>query len=245
MGEGGGGWRLPILDDFDGTEDHCATGIMTKGKVQVWTDTPLPSVAPMTAMDGCKIRNYGSNARSAGGKDYYYNTFETHAVRCCGWDGGSCVTATRFGCESSATWYEAQEACHEQGLRLCTKPEIDDDKCCVTGCMFDVDKVWTQSVGAVFRYHQKNETGDSCNYKSDVSSDETTEHAVVCCGGDGDCVDPVPGTCSKKTVDEAQKLCFSIGKEICRDSRLCSRCKSTKCYTDREMILGTKSYVSR
>merc|ERR1711972_556090 len=240
MGEGGGGWRLPILDDFDGTEDHCATGIMTKGKVQVWTDTPLPSVAPMTAMDGCKIRNYGSNARSAGGKDYYYNTFETHAVRCCGWDGGSCVTATRFGCESSATWYEAQEACHEQGLRLCKSSEINDDKRCVSGCMFDVDKVWTQTPTPVYRLHQKNETGDSCKYKDDVSAGTGDKYCTVCCGADGQCVDPVQGQTKFRTIEEGSELCASMGLEMCRDSRLCSRCKGTKCYQEGQKIVGFK-----
>merc|ERR1711950_23490 len=89
-----------------------------------------------TAMDGCKIRNYGSNSRYAAGTDYYYNTFEKHAVRCCSYDGGSCTTATRLGCDSSATWWEAHEICHEMGMRMCKASEINDDKCCVTGCMF-------------------------------------------------------------------------------------------------------------
>jgi len=240
--EMGGGWKLPVLDDFDGSEDHCA--VMNDGKVHIWTDEPYSFVSPMAAMDGCKIRNYGSNAKSSGGKDFYYNTFEKHAVRCCSWDGGQCVTATRLGCEDSATWYEAQEACHEQGLRLCTASEINDDKCCVTGCMFDVDRVWTQSLSPVYRLHQKNETGVSCNYKADVSSSSETPYGVVCCDSDGGCVDPAQGTCTKTKPSEAAVTCAFSGKELCRDSRLCSRCKETKCYTDGEYILGFKSVVT-
>lgn len=239
-----GPWVLPESDMFSSVSQSCpGPGGVTGG--YVWIATPGYPHGPYVATDGCKIRNYGSLARSAGGKDYYYNTFEKHAVRCCDYDGGSCTTATRLGCESAVDWYEAHEACHEMGKRLCSLAEMDDDKCCVTGCMFDVDKVWTSTTTAVYRYHQKNETGDSCNYKSDVSSGSTTPVGVVCCGPDSKCVDPVSGTCTKLTPVAAQQKCAEIGLEVCRDSRLCSRCKSTKCYTDGEFIIGTKSYVSR
>jgi len=239
-----GNWEVAKSDDFTSDPEPCVTGPTGLQKHEhVWiSDSPVH--APYVATDGCKIRNYGSLARSAGGKDYYYNTFEKHAVRCCSFDGGHCETATRLGCESAVSWYEAQEACSEKGMRLCTLAEMDDDKCCVTGCMFDVDKVWTSSSVRHYRLAQKNETGDSCNYKADVSTTSAGDYGVVCCGDDSSCIDPVPGTCTKKTVEHAAATCEALGLEICRDSRLCSRCKATKCYVDGEYIVTTKTYVS-
>jgi len=197
------------------------------------------------AADGCKIRNYGSLARSAGGKDYYYNTFESHAVRCCSYDGSMCKTPTRYGCESSVSWHEAHMACHEMGMRMCSEAEIDSDKCCVTGCMFDIDKVWTSTLSLNYRAAQKNQTGTSCKYREDVSSSSTAEYGVVCCGVQSSCEDPVPGTCTMAaSPGAAQTICHNAGMEICRDSRLCSRCKSTKCYLEGVKILTFKTYLS-
>jgi len=236
----GTGWGLPDADSFN-SFSHCGPSY---GNEQIWLTNIAPGIGSWMAVDGCKVRNYGSNAKSAGGKDYYYNTFEKHAVRCCSYDGGDCETATRFGCESAATWWEANEACHERGKRLCTASEMEDYKCCVTGCMFDVDKVWTSSFNTVYRSVQKNETGDSCNYIGDIGATSSTPYGIVCCGANSKCVDPTPNTCTKTTVSEAHKICGEVGLEVCRDSRLCSRCKSTKCYQDGEYLVGTKSYVS-
>jgi len=235
------GHVLPESDHFTSNDCPGPAGVPYG---HAWISFAGYAHGPYVAADGCKIRNYGSLARSAGGKDYYYNTFESHAVRCCTYDGGSCTTATRFGCESAVTWYEANEACHEMGMRLCTLAEMDDDKCCVSGCMFDVDKVWTATSSPIYRTTQKNETGDSCNYHADVSSGSSTPIGVVCCGQDSKCVDPVQNTCTMLTPAQAQQKCAELGLEICRDSRLCSRCKSTKCYTDGAPMLATKSYVS-
>lgn len=210
---------------------------------RIWVKDDLLFTA-YTAMDGCKIRNYGSLARSSGGKDYYYNTFEKHAVRCCSYDGAYCTTATRWGCESAVTWYEAHEACNEMGMRLCKKEELDDDKCCVTGCMFDVDKVWTGTPTFVGRAVKKNQTGDSCNYFEDLEKTTPGDYGVVCCGENSVCEDPVKDTCTKKKVEDAFHLCKSRGLEVCRDSRLCSRCKHTKCYQDGVKLVAFKTYVS-
>lgn len=240
--EGSTKWKVPMNSEYDQT-GACAQGVLTDNTKPIWVDNWY-SHGPWVAVDGCKIRNYGSLAASAGGKDYYYNTFEKHAVRCCSYDGGRCETATRFGCESAVTWFEAVEACNEKGMRLCTNAEMQDYKCCVTGCMFDVDKVWTGSRSSYYRATQKNQTGTSCNYHEDVSSGSSTPYGITCCGGQGECVDPNPGLCTTGTVAEAHTLCESKGMEMCRDSRMCSRCKATKCYTDGTKIIAFKTYVS-
>jgi len=240
----GEAWDIIDSDTFmlDGRNfDICAN--MPTPDARIWIKDNVLATG-YNAMDGCKIRNYGSLARSAGGKDYYYNTFEKHAVRCCSYDGASCTTATRFGCESAVTWWEAHEACNEMGMRLCKKKEMDDDKCCVTGCMFDVDKVWTGTPTIVYRSIQKNQTGDSCNYKAEPEVTTPGTFGVVCCGDDSVCEDPVTGTCTQKPVADAVETCRAKGLEICRDSRLCSRCKQTKCYQDGVMLIGFKTYVS-
>jgi len=115
-----------------------------------WADDIFPGrnrdFGGAKAVDGCQIRNYGSLDRSYGEKALSnVDPWATHAVRCCTYDGGACITPTNSGCEGTATWWEAHAACHQIGLRLCSKEEVDDDKCCASGCMFDVDFVWTWS----------------------------------------------------------------------------------------------------
>jgi len=241
--EGGQKWVIPALSNLDSSKPQCAPGVLTDNSRTMWVNNWY-KYGPWVAADGCKIRNYGSNSVSSGGMDYYYNTFEKHAVRCCSYDGGTCTTATRLGCESAVTWEEALEACHEMQMRLCTLTEMESYKCCVSGCMFDVDKVWTGTLHPVYRAIQKNQTGDSCNYKEDISSSSTTQYGVVCCGSQSRCVDPTPGQCSMATPGNAQNMCYDIGLELCRDSRLCSRCKQTACYQAGTKIVGTKTYVS-
>merc|ERR1719210_249054 len=231
------------LADFESLHEQNVCANLPFHNARIWIKDNVLATA-YTAMDGCKIRNYGSLARMAGGTDMHYNTFEKHAVRCCSYDGASCTTATRLGCESAVSWWEAHEACHEMGMRLCKKSEIDDDKCCVTGCMFDVDKVWTSTSTFIGRSVKKNTTGTSCNYHEDLDFGNPAQFGVVCCGETSICVDPIPGTCTKKTVKDAIQTCAEAGLEICRDSRLCSRCKNTKCYTEGEKMVAFKTYES-
>merc|ERR1719361_3341440 len=73
----------------------------------------------------------------------------------------------------------------------------------------------------------------------------TQKYGATCCGPNSECVDPVPGTCFQGTISEVHAKCLSLGLEMCRDSSLCSNCKSTKCYSDGVKILGFKSYLSR
>lgn len=240
-----GTWNIPSLGEMDDAL-MCATGILTDKNKYIWSRDEY-EYSGWVAADGCKIRNYGSNSVTYGSDDYYYNTFESHAVRCCSYDGSMCTTTTRLGCESSVSWLEAHAACHEQGLRLCSKAEMQSYKCCVTGCMFDVDRVWTSTLKTHYRGAKKNITGTTCNYEEDLSSTSTNSgqgFGTVCCTSGGSCVDPVPGTCTMKaTPADVQKHCHSMGHEMCRDSRLCSRCKSTKCYTNGVKMAVFKTYV--
>jgi len=237
-----GTWRVPIMSDFDGLQ--CQPGILTDQTKLVWTDATY-KYNGWIAADGCSIRNYGSNSTQYAADDYYYNTFEKHAVRCCSYDGGKCVTTTRFGCESSVSWHEALEACHEMDMRLCRAHDIRAHKCCVTGCMFDVDRVWTSTLDINYRSVYKNLTGpDNCKYGGDVSAGTTVKYGTVCCGPSSTCVEPVPGTCTMDTPGDAQRRCDSLGLEVCRDSRLCSRCKSTACYQSSTPMIAFKTYLS-
>jgi len=245
--EGNSNWKIPGMADYS-ADEMCAPGVLTDKGRHIWTDSWYTHTG-WVAADGCKIRNYGSNKTSSGSDDYYYNTFEQHAVRCCSYDGGFCKTATRFGCESSASWHEAHEACHEQGMRLCTAKEMNSYKCCVTGCMFDVDRVWTGTLQFYYQAARKlvvnRTTGENkCDYAGDVSSSSTDLIGVVCCGSDGDCVDPFNGSCHKvASPSAAQKLCNDHGLELCRNSRFCSRCRRTKCWEEEENVLTFKTYT--
>merc|ERR1712241_941767 len=103
--------------------------------------------------------------------------------------------------------------------------------------MFDIDKVWTSSIDYNIRLIQG---GETCQYKSDVTNSSHIA-GYVCCGPDQACLDPVEGVCSTGTLDVATRECAKLGMEVCRDSRLCSRCKETKCYQDGGMIFSFKT----
>merc|ERR1711920_350934 len=155
----GGGWELCTMPELL-SGICCGTGCDYDYMTNVWTKTPatprlMRSACDPTAQGGANYtlatstamatalcqKNAGTQWQKCHANKMSYD----HAVRCCDYDGGSCTTATRLGCESAVDWYEAHEACHEMGKRLCSLSEMDDDKCCVSGCMFDVDKVWTST----------------------------------------------------------------------------------------------------
>ena len=68
------------------------------------------------------------------------STTQTGAVRCCSFDGGSCVSETPH-C-STLTFSDAKQECSDFGMRLCTEEELAGNICCGTGCSFDFELVW-------------------------------------------------------------------------------------------------------
>ena len=70
------------------------------------------------------------------------------AVRCCSMAGDNCVTPDE--CFKNATFDQAQEKCAAIGRRLCTPAELNDNRCCGTGCEFDVELTWQKSLGNLF-----------------------------------------------------------------------------------------------
>lgn len=66
------------------------------------------------------------------------------SVRCCSFDGRRCETQT-VGCLERASYNQANAACSQRGLRLCSEQELNRGVCCGTGCGFDGRRVWTNT----------------------------------------------------------------------------------------------------
>ena len=75
------------------------------------------------------------------------------AVRCCSMAGDNCVTpgeTTPGKCFKNGTLDQAQEKCAAIGRRLCTPAELNDNRCCGTGCMFDLELTWQKRNEGIF-----------------------------------------------------------------------------------------------
>ena len=60
-----------------------------------------------------------------------------YAVRCCSYNGKSCVSGP---CKTITTYAKAFEICEKREMRLCYENEIDT--CCGSGCTLDPKYVW-------------------------------------------------------------------------------------------------------
>merc|ERR1711953_84404 len=86
--------------------------------------------------DGCGTNNFGGA---------FAPNDERHGVRCCSNGGSTCKTT--FNCRSGnkLTFQEAEDYCANEGLRVCTKAEIDSRVCCGSGGGCDHFRVWTST----------------------------------------------------------------------------------------------------
>jgi len=90
--------------------------------------------------DGCASQD-GTADDDIG--SFYALTSEQYGVRCCS-DSGVCDTF--MNCETQAfTHSEAVAHCEAQGMRLCSRDEIQSRMCCGTGGSCDRYAVWTSS----------------------------------------------------------------------------------------------------
>jgi hypothetical protein len=64
------------------------------------------------------------------------------AVQCCSIDG---TTGSRPGCMQAVTYQQALKQCEDNGLRLCTDAEVQNDKGAGQGCNHDNRHVWTST----------------------------------------------------------------------------------------------------
>ena len=88
------------------------------------------------------------------------STTQTGAVRCCSYDGGSYESELGLNLEClTVTFSEAQQACSEFGMRLCTEEELWSNICCTTGCGFDADMTWYRK-GKLFCSTKFNSTSE-------------------------------------------------------------------------------------
>jgi hypothetical protein len=156
-------------------------------------------------------------------------------------DGNGCKSknsATQQCFPKKATFDEAEEACADAGLRLCTQPELESDMCCSTGCEYDNLRMWssTPAVGHM--------SGPGC--KADNTWDEwentldTDTEAVRCCSensaGEAICrSQDAAGECFPMWADfdRAEKKCEKAGMRLCTEEELDSGiCCSTGCEYD-------------
>ena len=82
-------------------------------------------------------------------------------VRCCSKDGQKCKSLCNRR-EEKVTYAEALNRCVRNGMRLCTADELASDKCCGTGCNYDVIRVW--QTGGVSKSGNNNQGKNSKKY---------------------------------------------------------------------------------
>ena len=65
-------------------------------------------------------------------------------VRCCSKDGQKCDSfcSNKRRRGDIVTYAVALQRCADNGMRLCTVDELASNKCCATGCSYDLMRVW-------------------------------------------------------------------------------------------------------
>ena len=89
---------------------------------------------------GCPKRLLESNPNDIQNSQDMISATQTGAVRCCSFDGGSCMS--KIPDCSTLTFSIAEWKCSKLGMRLCTEEELASNICCYTGCGFDKELVW-------------------------------------------------------------------------------------------------------
>ena len=113
---------------------------------------PLTSIFELDvkymALDGCStnaIKLFKDNPPT-----YYYGNEKKAEISCCAMDGSSCSRKTNTGqCRSGnnddykVTWFDADEHCKNDGMRLCNSQE-ELNQCCANGgaCGYNDQLVW-------------------------------------------------------------------------------------------------------
>ena len=97
-------------------------------------------------LDGCKKNANDFSPNFDPG--YFANEEITAQVRCCNIDSSSCPSQSRSCAnEDPLSYLQAKAYCEGEGLRLCTKEEIEGKKCCGKGGQCDQYAIWTSTSG--------------------------------------------------------------------------------------------------
>jgi len=132
-------WVLP--DSSPSTCQGCGTDAPS-GRV-AWTDEGCPSKNAMVGQDKSiddSSEKYYVRCCPAGTNNtkVFMSAYgHCHAKLC-----DQNITGDS-GCRGRKTYAEALRACHNQGLTLCTKTQLESDQTCDTGCDYDTKRVWT------------------------------------------------------------------------------------------------------
>ena len=69
------------------------------------------------------------------------------SVNCCsGSQATGNLECSRDGCLETTLYSDAESFCSSQGMRLCTKAELESQVCCRNGCNFDKRISWTSDI---------------------------------------------------------------------------------------------------
>jgi len=121
-----------VAETGNGVPDQSATNC-SPAPTHYWTiignnardDKPFPECQPISSRHSEQSNSYGNEL----------------GVACCNNSGAG----SRPGCVSAATFGEAEAKCESEGLRLCTKDEIEDNATKGQGCSFDAYLQWTST----------------------------------------------------------------------------------------------------
>jgi len=184
----------------------------------------------------------------------YMSEDELANVRCCSSDGSTCFTYLTCDDSNVFNYASATAYCANQGLRLCTKLELQSQICCGTGGQCNSRLVWTSTV-EVDEYW----VDDGCHTESDNTPDDFTggyytsdqTYGIRCCAYDGSSCDTTHHCQNDQAVtySEASQYCASENKRLCTrtemESGICcstgGKCDSYQVWTSSKK--GKWSYI--
>eukprot|EP00445_Apocalathium_hangoei_P041076 CAMPEP_0203978492 /NCGR_PEP_ID=MMETSP0359-20131031/102144_1 /ASSEMBLY_ACC=CAM_ASM_000338 /TAXON_ID=268821 /ORGANISM="Scrippsiella Hangoei, Strain SHTV-5" /LENGTH=385 /DNA_ID=CAMNT_0050916703 /DNA_START=87 /DNA_END=1241 /DNA_ORIENTATION=+ len=165
------------------------------------------------------------------------------ATRCCSMDGSTCVS-TAAGC-FMGPFKEAEQVCAKEGMRLCSREELEGNTCCGSGCQFDHELVWTGKAAEprVLAVDGCPKTGELQESKNVSISQKA---ATRCCSMDGStCVSTAAG-CFTGPFKEAEQVCAKEGMRLCsREELEGNTCCGSGCQFDHELVWTGKAAEPR
>jgi len=142
------GSRLCTRAEVD--DNKCCGAGCNLDKRLVWTSTTWSPEESYWTLQGCPKKAHSVTPALLGVSARAY-------VRCCEGGGlaGAALACSSKPCRGLANYQEALAHCEDQGKRLCTKSEIEQNTCCGAGCGYDKKRVWTSDTNAtsMFSHH--------------------------------------------------------------------------------------------
>ena len=165
-----------------GEKNKKQTTTIDSDNNEVWAELVQESTAfeasfvagQYSAADGC-LRSHETQVDICLASEHSSNV----AVHCCnGSMQGNNLRCNRGDCTKKSTFAAAKDYCENQGMRLCSVPELESGACCDKGCGWNSQISWTSDSCVTTDSPTKNPT------KTPTSKPTTSTGTLVTISGD-------------------------------------------------------------